>query len=82
MKNKAIQYFGMIRILGKHGNINRVEFGSALWNSVLRPTEAHGCPICSVFCVLNRDSSRKTTLFSLLSDIVENLKKKRDPLSI
>jgi hypothetical protein len=36
---------GMIRILGKHGNINRIEFGSALWNSVLRPTAAHGCLI-------------------------------------
>ena len=36
----------MIRILGKHGNINRIEFGSALWNSVLRPTAAH---VCSVF---------------------------------
>jgi uncharacterized protein (DUF1330 family) len=30
---------GMIRILGKHGNFNRIEFGSALWNSV------HGCLI-------------------------------------
>jgi ubiquinone/menaquinone biosynthesis C-methylase UbiE len=26
---------GMIRILGKHGNFNRIEFGRALWNSVL-----------------------------------------------
>jgi hypothetical protein len=33
---------GMIRILGKHGNFNRIEFGNALWNSVLRPTAAHG----------------------------------------
>jgi hypothetical protein len=36
---------GMIRILGKQGNFNRIEFGSALWNSVLRPTAAHGCSI-------------------------------------
>jgi hypothetical protein len=36
---------GMIRILGKHGNFNRIEFGSPLWNSVLRPTTAHGCSI-------------------------------------
>jgi hypothetical protein len=36
---------GMIRILGKHGNFNRIEFGSALWNSVLRPTAAHGCSV-------------------------------------
>ena len=25
------------RILAEHGNLNRVEFGDALWNSVLRP---------------------------------------------
>jgi hypothetical protein len=36
---------GMIRILGKHGNFNRIEFGNALWNSVLRPTAAHGCTV-------------------------------------
>ena len=36
----------MIRILGKHGNFNRIEFGSALWNSVIRPTAAY---VCSVF---------------------------------
>ena len=36
---------GMIGNLGKHGNINRIEFGSAFWNSVLRPTAAHGCSI-------------------------------------
>ena len=35
----------MVRILGKHGNFNRVEFGSALWSSVLRPAIAHGCSI-------------------------------------
>jgi hypothetical protein len=27
---------GMVRILGKHGEFNRVEFGSALWTSVIR----------------------------------------------
>jgi hypothetical protein len=36
---------GMIRILGKHCNSNRIEFCSALWNSALRPTAAHGCLI-------------------------------------
>ena len=36
---------GMIRILGKHGTFNRIEFGSASWHSVLRPTSAHGCSI-------------------------------------
>jgi uncharacterized protein (DUF1330 family) len=29
----------MVRILGKHGNFNRIEFGGTLWNSV------HGCLI-------------------------------------
>ena len=32
---------GMIRIWGKH----RMEFDSALWNSVLRPTTAYVCLI-------------------------------------
>lgn len=30
------------RILGEHGNFNRVEFDNALWGSVLRPIIAHG----------------------------------------
>jgi hypothetical protein len=34
---------GMVRILGKHGEFNRVEFGNALWTSVIRPCIAHGC---------------------------------------
>ena len=34
---------GLTRILGKHGNFNRIEFGNALWISVLRPTIAHCC---------------------------------------
>jgi hypothetical protein len=34
---------GMVRILGKHGDFNRVEFGNALWTSVIRPCIAHGC---------------------------------------
>jgi hypothetical protein len=36
---------GMVRILGKHGDFNRVEFGNALWTSVIRPCIAHGCSI-------------------------------------
>ena len=32
---------GMVRILGKHGGFNRVEFGNALWTSVIRPCIAH-----------------------------------------
>ena len=45
----------MIRILGIHGNINRIEFGSALWNSVLRPTAAHGCSILFPSSVAQKD---------------------------
>ena len=36
---------GMVRILGRHGDFNRVEFGNALWTSVIRPCIAHGCSI-------------------------------------
>ena len=36
---------GMVRILGKHGDYNRVEFGNALWTSVIRPCIAHSCSI-------------------------------------
>jgi hypothetical protein len=31
-----------IRILGEHGNFNRLSFGDALWHSVLRPSVSHG----------------------------------------
>jgi hypothetical protein len=40
---------GMVRILGKHGEFNRVEFGNALWTSVIRPCIAHGCSIIRPF---------------------------------
>ena len=33
----------MSRILAEHGNLNRVEIGDALWNSVLRPSISHCC---------------------------------------
>jgi hypothetical protein len=46
---------GMIRILGKHGNFNRIEFGSALWNSVLRPTAAHGRSVWFPSSVAQKD---------------------------
>ena len=35
----------MTRVLGEHGNFNRLSFGDALWNSVLKPSIAHGCAI-------------------------------------
>ena len=31
----------ILRIPAEHGNFNRVEFGDALWNSVLRPSISH-----------------------------------------
>jgi hypothetical protein len=34
-----------IRILGEHGNFNRLSFGDALWHSVLRPSVSHGGPV-------------------------------------
>jgi len=45
IKNNIDNKLNGIRILGKHGNFNRIEFGSALWNSILHPTAAHGCSI-------------------------------------
>ena len=33
----------MSRIPAEHGNLNRVEFGDALWNLVLRPSISHCC---------------------------------------
>ena len=36
---------GMVRILRKHGEFNRVEFGNALWTSVIRPCITYGCSI-------------------------------------
>ena len=41
--NISTKLNGMVRILGKHGNFNRIEFGNALWTSVIRSTIAHGC---------------------------------------
>ena len=35
----------MVRILGNHGDFNRVEFGNALWTSVIRRCIAPGCSI-------------------------------------
>ena len=34
-----------IRILGEHGNFNRLSFGDALWHSVLRPSVSHGSSV-------------------------------------
>jgi hypothetical protein len=40
---KKLNY--MTRILGKHGNFNRISFGDSLWSSIIRPSIAHGCAV-------------------------------------
>ena len=37
---KKINY--MTRILGEHGDFNRISFGDSLWTSIIRPSSAHG----------------------------------------
>ena len=32
----------MTRILGEHGNFNRISFGDSLWTSIIRLSIAHG----------------------------------------
>jgi hypothetical protein len=45
----------MSRILAEHGNLNRVEFGDALWNSVLRPSISHCCGAWLTSSKVNED---------------------------
>ena len=43
----------MTRILGEHGNFNRISFGDSLWTSILRPSVENGCAVwfpCTVTC--------------------------------
>jgi hypothetical protein len=49
---------GMIWILGKHGNCNRIEFGSALWNSV------HACLISFPSSAAQKDLLEKSSISS------------------
>jgi hypothetical protein len=35
----------MIKLLGEHWTFNRISFGDALWNLVLRPSISHGCAV-------------------------------------
>ena len=45
-KNKFERKFNyMIKLLGEHGTFNRISFGDALWNSILRPSISHGCAV-------------------------------------
>jgi hypothetical protein len=35
----------MTRILGEHGNFNRISFGDSLWTSIILPSIAHSCAV-------------------------------------
>ena len=41
--NKTLHY--TIRVLGEHGDFNRINFGDALWTSVIRPSITYGCAV-------------------------------------
>jgi hypothetical protein len=43
MFRKKLNY--MTRILGEPDNVNRISFGDLLWNSIIRPSIAHGCAV-------------------------------------
>ena len=45
----------MSRILAEHDNFNCVEFGDALWNSVLRPSISHCCGAWLTSSKVNED---------------------------
>ena len=45
----------ILRIPAEHGNFNRVEFGDALWNSVLRPSISHCCGAWLTSSKVNED---------------------------
>ena len=57
-----------IRILGEHGNFNRLSFGDALWHSVLRPSVSHGGSVWfhPLSVMLNRWKVYSTRWLSLL----------------
>ena len=35
----------MTRILGEHGDFNRISFGDSLWTSIIRTSIGHGCAV-------------------------------------
>jgi hypothetical protein len=45
----------MSRIIAEYGNFKRVEFGDALWNSVLRPSISHCCETWLTSSKVNED---------------------------
>lgn len=46
LKDKADRQLNYLaHVLGEHGNFNRINFGNALWNSVIRPSLTHACSV-------------------------------------
>ena len=46
LKEKADKQLNcLIRLLGEHSDFNRINFGESLWNSVMRPSLTHACPV-------------------------------------
>jgi hypothetical protein len=64
----------MSRILAEHGNLNRVEFGDALRNSILRPSISHCCGAWLTSSKENEDllSRELLLMISFLSFVEEN----------
>jgi hypothetical protein len=60
---------GMVRILGTYGEFNRVEFGNALWTSVIRSCIAHGCSIWLPTKITDRNDITEILLKVALSTI-------------
>ena len=57
LKDKAennINY--LIRILGEHGDFNRINFGTSLWNSILRPSLTHASAVWMPLSQSSRDA--------------------------
>jgi hypothetical protein len=51
-----------IRILGEHGDFNRVNFGEALWKNVIRPSLTHACAVWMSLSSSSKKNSRKLAI--------------------
>jgi hypothetical protein len=78
LKEKGKKLKGLIiNTLGKHLNVNRVDFGNVLWHNVARSALAHGC--CTWF---EANESLRSTVQSLqyqIGQAVLNLRKSCKP---
>jgi hypothetical protein len=46
LKEKADKQLNcLIRLLGEHCDLNPINFGESLWNSVMRPSLTHACAV-------------------------------------